>query len=330
MTNRKSNSSAQKGAALIIVLMLVATLSFIVLSMARQTVIATERSFVINARHDADWRLVSAEALAIAAIDQAYKAAPEQASPDSVLFTQARETPIENGVVRLRFVDRTACLNVNSLVTHNDSGQLVQSVAAKEEFAELIRLVSAGSADQLTSVIVDWIDQDQRVESGGAEDGFYSALPVPYRTGETLLSDVSELRAMSGVTPALYATLHPWLCAYPKTEGSLINVNQLQVAQAPILSALTLGAISLSDAARLVENRPPGGFGASEEFWTAAEEGREEPFTELYSRIGLKSRYIDVVVDVELTGITRKATFTFEVDDSGRPRLLSRRLGDFS
>jgi general secretion pathway protein K len=75
--------------------------------------------------------------------------------------------------------------------------------------------VPANEAVRLSDAMADWIDSDERPAPNGAEDDVYRAGPVPYRPPNRLIGDVSELRAVRGMTPVLYQRLRPWLCALP-------------------------------------------------------------------------------------------------------------------
>lgn len=328
MAERVNKRDAQRGAALVIVLLLVATLSFIVLALARQTALASARSGGAGARAEMSWRAVGAEAFALSAVKAANKAGEAFFTQESALFATPQELPVEDGSIELRFADRTACFNINSLVARNDSGHAELNKAAKSEFMALARFLglSDGESDRIAAVVVDWLDDDGRIESGGAEDGFYTALPAPYRTGGVLLADVSELRAMSGITPELFKTISPWLCAYPETTPARVNVNLLEPVQAPVLAALSGGRLLLADARAVIESRPPGGWRTEEEFWSAAALKTEESTDDIHARIALTSRYIEARIRLESGPLNRTVALLLQLDD-GKARLVSRRFG---
>src|SRR3546814_6905391 len=83
-------------------------------------------------------------------------------------------------------------------------------------------------AASIAAAAADWIDTDDRPLPDGAEDDTYARAAIPYRTANRFVADASELRAMRGVTPAIYATLRPWICALPTSDLSPINVNTLR------------------------------------------------------------------------------------------------------
>ena len=71
---------------------------------------------------------------------------------------------------------------------------------------------------------------------------------APYRTGNTLFADAGELRAVAGMSPALYRRLRPWLCALPTSDLSPINLNTLSPEQAPLLAMLAPGQLGVERA----------------------------------------------------------------------------------
>src|SRR3546814_7765026 len=51
---------------------------------------------------------------------------------------------------------------------------------------------------------------------------------------------------MRGVTPSIYATLRPWICALPTSDLSPINVNTLRPDQAPLIAMLAPEQLSIT------------------------------------------------------------------------------------
>src|SRR5690606_40597777 len=62
----------------------------------------------------------------------------------------------------------------------------------------------------------------------------HAALPISYLPPRNLMADVSEFRAVNGVSATMYQQARPLLCALPSTD-LLINVNTIQPAQAALL-----------------------------------------------------------------------------------------------
>lgn len=324
-----SPRDGEQGAALLVVLALVSTLSFIVLAIGQSTVRLADRTAVLRSKDALTWASGGVDALAGAAIEAAFREAPEKLTLESPLLARPLEAPMEWGYARIVFEDRTGCFNINSLVTQSDAGAYAGDEAAREELAAVISAagVPAGGESDLAAVVTDWIDANTLQEPGGAEDSHYSALPTPYHTGATLLADISELRAMAGVTRARYAVVLPYLCAQPEASGAVLNLNLMTPADAPLLSGLLQGRLPVSAAADIIRNRPPGGFSSVEEFWTNPLVAALEPAEGLKSRTSLVSRYIGARAEIVYGEARILLDMTYEVEGGGRARLISRRFG---
>jgi general secretion pathway protein K len=169
--------------------------------------------------------------------------------------------------VRVR--DGGNCFNLNSLVEGEPQTELVRRPSGVGEFVGLMIALGAGEADarRVAEAAADWIDSDTTPGPGGAEDETYAAAPVPHRSANTFFAEPGELRQVSGVTPALYERLRPWLCALPTSDLAPLNLNTLLPEQAPLLAMLAPGQLSLDQARALLGQRPAGGWGSQAEFW---------------------------------------------------------------
>src|SRR3546814_7331354 len=93
-----------------------------------------------------------------------------------------------------------------------------------------------------------------------------------YLPANRKMADVSELRAVRGVTPKIYARIKPWICALPVTDPVKLNVNTLAPEQAPLVAMLLPGEITTAEARAVLAARPAGGYGSSVRFWERSEE----------------------------------------------------------
>ncbi len=100
------------------------------------------------------------------------------------------------------------------------------------QFGELMQLlgIDPGQAQAIAGAAADWIDSDSNEGPLGAEDNAYRAMQGAYLPANRKMADVSELRAVRGVTPKIYARLKPWICVLPATEPVQA---QRQYARAP-------------------------------------------------------------------------------------------------
>jgi general secretion pathway protein K len=105
-----------------------------------------------------------------------------------------QEYPVEGGFIEGKITDLNSCINVNALVDNNK-----QNAATAARLTQLF--THAQITSNLTDAIVDWIDDgadDQTTIPDGAEDGYYTNLDKPYRTANTPLYSISELRLIKG------------------------------------------------------------------------------------------------------------------------------------
>lgn len=141
--------------------------------------------------------------------------------------------PVERGFLRGQVIDLQGRFNLNNLGAANQP----DFESAKALFMRLFDALKLepALARSIAESIRDWIDTDQEpTPYDGAEDTEYLQAKPPYRTPNRLMVSVSELMAVKGVTPEIYAALLPYVTALPRTD-TRINVN---TAPEPVLVAL--------------------------------------------------------------------------------------------
>ena len=148
---------------------------------------------------------------------------------------------IDNASIAAEVTDLSACLNINSLV---DTSGNINAITE----ARLTQLLSnKGITNNLTLAIADWIDTDLNTRTpNGAEDGYYMNLEKPYRTAQSPLYSIRELRLIRGfednddyklVTELIEGTDNqdsgrfsgPALCAFNTSHATPININTASV-----------------------------------------------------------------------------------------------------
>ena len=177
--------------------------------------------------------------------------------------------PIDGGLATARIDDGGNCFNLNSLVNKGPDGVLTARPGVASQFARLITLLDAGgaNADAIAAATTDWIDSDSVPQSSGAEDDAYARNGSQGRTANTIMTDVSELRSIAGVTADIYSRVRPFVCALPMTDPTLLNVNTLNPAQSVLIAALS-PAIDPARARAAIELRPQHGFASPDQFWS--------------------------------------------------------------
>lgn len=307
------------GAALIVVLLLVATLSFILLSITNIVTKGVRRASSERSRAELLWRAAAAEEIAAAIIKRATPNPAPKMAPGEGLFADQIEVPFENGKGSIIFEDATGCFNVNDLVAES-GGAYSANRAGMDNFVRLLEQTGLGSgeANKLAEVAADFMDSDSTPEGQGAEDGFYTALPTPYRTAGRPIASISELRAMDGVSRDLYRRLRPYLCALEAAGQPPINVNMVRDEHAPIVFAALGGATPIEDIKAAIAGRPPGGYS----------DAAAVPPALAVPTFSVTSKYVKARIMLEVGDSAMEETLLFEADPGKDPKLLARTFGD--
>lgn len=225
-------------------------------------------------------------------------------------------TEIPGGSVRGRIEDLQGRFNVNNLAAAD------ASAAPLRYFRRLLAGLDLepGLADR----IADWVDADMDARvPHGAEDLQYLRGARSRRAGNGPLGHVSELRAVAGVTPQVYARLAPHVTALP--ELTAINVN---TAPPAVLAALGESVAERLDA--VLARRESAPFATVAEFLEAA--GLEETdsasgtaTSEIATLVGVSSGYFAVHGDARIDRLQVQLDSTVARAAHGAPRVITRR-----
>lgn len=221
--------------------------------------------------------------------------------------------PIEDGFLQGRLIDQSGCFNVNNLDGRN----------ATEHRAQLARLLSALGIDPgVAQAITDWIDPDSNPTApSGAEDGQYLSNNPPYRTANTEIDSVSELRLVFGVTDEVFTKLQPHVCATPKNRPINVNTASVEVLMslAPEFSKSTAEAIH----AQIREFETPY---ESEKAFKA--DGRLSGY-QIKVPVGVNTHYFLAEATATIGNTRAKQYSLMARDDKGNTAVLSRSRGTF-
>ena len=328
---RSGKQVSDRGAILITILLIVtimATVAVAVLDDIRFGVRRTEGSQTATQAH---WYALGAEMLAKQALTQTFALSSTKTDLSQPWATQSGQFFVPGGLIDARLEDATGCLNVNSLVAPEDGGQLVASEDRQWIFLDLFRDlgIADGEAERLMIQITDWIDTDTQIGPSGAEDFDYLVETPPYRTGNTLIADMTTLRSIEAVTPDLYALLSGFLCPHPTTDFIPINLNTLDPERGRILVAALLGPeVAPLDIDTLLAQRPETGFERLEDVWGLDILAGKDISEDRRALFDVRSQYFTLNTRV-IYGETDKAmTSFFEIQNTGGVRLISRQFGE--
>lgn len=326
----------QSGVALLVVLLILALMMLVAGNMSSRFFLAMQRSSAQQMSLTGYWYVRSGEALVAKTLLQDIKDQPNKTDLSQYWATDGQVFPLENGDQLAGQVrDGQACYNLNGInagtsgVDDNDDGEGNLPYEA-QVFRHLLMALDVESftATQITEALRDWIDRDSNlVSSNGAEDSYYEGRQVPYLPGNTLMQDVSELRAVRGVSASLYRRLAPYICALPTTSLA-VNVNTLRPSQAALLSALFLGRLDEEEARTLIEGRASDGWDTTSLFLS------EEAITGL-SGLGDKpskvitivSHYFDALIEYRTDERRLLMHSLFKRTDANKLNVIRRQYG---
>jgi len=187
--------------------------------------------------------------------------------------------PVEGGTIKVSIEDAQGRFNLNSVV--NSSSLQVFS-----------RLLEALRLDpQLANAVLDWIDSDDLVSPGGAEDVDYLNFNPPYRAANQPMASVEELRLVRGFDAKTLAALLPYVTVLPVATND-INVN---TASPAVLAALVPG-LDLSTAQRIAEQRGSSAYKSVDEFKSKLPRGLTAPTVGMV----LKTDFFLVTLDTSI------------------------------
>lgn len=315
----------EDGVALLTVLLLVAVMSAVATGILDDIRFGLRRTE--NARNvgQAQWYALGAEALAQARIRRLWETNRDRTPSPEEWNGRAFEFPTDDGgVIRASVAEAGACFNLNSVVEGRNDLYLRRDLGV-DQFIALTQALGLGQGPELAEALVDWIDSDSFREGRGGEDEAYAAGSPPYRTGGTLLSEVSELRAVRGFTPEVYARLRPYVCALPTSDPSPINLNTLPADKPELITMLTVGAVGRDAARQVLAARPAQGWTRVSDFWSLPALARAAAPPEVLEQAGLSTRFF--ALTAEATHVDAEVTMTalLEQTPAGPVRVRARR-----
>lgn len=129
----------------------------------------------------------------------------------------------EGGQVGGRLLDLQARFNLNNLQDSNaQRRQRWQNLLEQM----VLKQVPSPHSSAWVVPLIDWLDADNETLSGGAESDVYLLKTPPYRAANAPLVMVDEVQLLEGMTPNLFRQLQPGLSALPQVTP--INVNTAQ------------------------------------------------------------------------------------------------------
>ncbi len=323
----------QRGVALLIVLMLLAIMTTVAASMSERLFVQFQRGGNQLHYQQAYWYSIGVEALAKVAIEQSYK------DSDTINMSQPwairdQVYPLDYGQATGHIRDKQACFNLNVLSAVQPTGQqttrpyLVQVLQRLLEESE----VEPYQAEVIADSAWEYIDSDSDVRSTtGVEDSTYESMTPAYLAANSWMADKTELRSVYQVSGDIYQKLAPLVCALPSDDWRL-NVNTIEVEQAPILVAMFSPGLSNSDAVQLIEKRPFDGWNNVEAFLAESElAGLNENMTkEARAYLGVDSAFFELDAQVLVDESRVRIRSLLQSTNRDTVTVVRRRFGGIS
>ena len=318
----------EKGAALLTVLLLVAVIAVLAAHSIDRLAGATKLASNARELSQAKSYLIAAESIGLQSAERLVAASPGRTTNIGDWNGSEQSFPVPGGMIRATLQDGGNCFNINSLVkqTRDVFSPRPEGI---EQFTRLMGLldVPQGNAFDIAAATTDWIDSDMVASPGGAEDDYYLQLEKPYRTANALIVDVSELRAVKGVTAEIYRQIAPWLCALPTSDLSPLNINTLRPEQAVLLAMLSTAEIDIVRGRQFLAQRPQLGYASLNDFWAQPYPASLGTSPEVQGQVKLTTRWfrLDAMVEMQSAIAEERAL----IDAARRPaNLVHRQRGD--
>lgn len=253
----------QQGAALLIVLLIVAVVSVLAAEMGGRLQLQVQRAINIKDSNQAYWYAIGAEEFARKSIAEFLDANGGDPIHIDQPWSQDFIYPVDGGGISASLTDLRSCFNINALANSNaNATNPNQATPEMEAFGRMLRElhpdIDSYTADTVRDSLADWLDEDDNMRPQGAEDSEYESRTHPYLAANRLMTAQSELRMINGVSPGWFELLLPSVCVIPSDSALAINVNTVTDKQAPMLAGL-LGTTQ-DQAKRIIGSRPRDGW----------------------------------------------------------------------
>lgn len=223
--------------------------------------------------------------------------------PTDIWAMPIKNYAIGDGFLTAQIQDETGKLNLNDLASSSggDIEQKKKLVRAKRLF-ELLRINPS-----LVDALIDWIDQDEIPQPAGAESLYYQSLRPPYRSANSPLPGLGDLRLIKGFTPEIIERISPYVTVFPQEGGAPMNINTAD----PLVIQTLDPSLTQTVAMEIVQGRP---------YKTKVELDRVGSFQEigrtLRSDYDIKSDYFSARLAVTVNETTKTAWAILKRDAS--------------
>ncbi len=329
MMFRPGSRHRERGAALLIVLLLVATLSVIALAIVQTVSMAYRTSGLSAARSQIMWFALGAEDIASQRLSAALKLTEGRFSHFTPGLGEPLSFSVPDGKVTAIFNDHTNCFNLNSLAQQQTSDDSEAELDPAQFYKSLLVALdfNPGLADELVASVQDWIDDDNQPRQSGAETTFYASLEEPYAAGNTFLVTPNELLSMRRYDGEIFRRIRPYVCTRPDSGLGPFNINTLQPSDAALLVPVFSEEVSIDVIRTELESLQTTELTDDEDFFARPAFSLVAPEQRLSELIDIKSDYFRLSGDVVYLDSVTSYEAVFARGNGDDVVLLRRRLG---
>ena len=324
------NKRESRGAALVIVLFIVALAAILAVEMSANLMVQVQKSTNLQGHQQAKWYAYGGEELAIKALKLSKDDDPDKTSLDQVWATQGdTQYPVDNGTLSGTITDLQACLNLNALGEAPDPNSTSKTNPAHKALFALLEniedLPAEESEEAMADSVFDWLDENSITYRSGAEEDEYLSRDYPYMSANSLFASPSELRLVKGFNPLVMEKVLPFVCVIPGSPLLSINVNTLLPEQALILSAM-IDELSLSGAEAVIAARPETGFDSVDEFFSEVQQQGGTNLDSVKELFSINSEYFKLQTQATFVDLRFSMT-TLLYASNGEVTILARKFG---
>ncbi len=168
--------------------------------------------------------------------------------PTDIWAMPIKNYAIGDGVLTAQIQDELGKVNLNDLASSTGSeAEQKKKVFRVKRLFELLRV-----NPNLVDALIDWVDHDEVPQPAGAESLYYQSMRPPYRSANSPLSGLGDLRLIKGFTSDIIERITPYVTVYPLEGGGPININTAD----PIVLQTLDPSVSQTVAIEIVQGRP--------------------------------------------------------------------------
>jgi general secretion pathway protein K len=308
-----TNTNREKGAVLLTTLLVASLMASLAISMLDVTRLSIKRTQNLQDVSQLEWQIKGAEDFVMVYLNDLLATVSPSELGEKLRDGETVVLPTEQGAI--------SCFSLGTLKTATGHSQ----------FRRLLENLNwdSGPAQAFAALAADWSDSDTQISSLGGEDFTYLSGKPAHRTANTDFSSPMELRSLSGLTEDAYQTLRPFICARSSQENSVINVNTIDVWQAPLLASVLGSADAMDRSVQLIENRPAGGYSSSEDFLAAdALQGANLDEFDV-AAISFEPKYIWIEANVNYQSLNRALVLDISIKDGLVRKVSGRRSPEY-